>query len=339
MVKNSACVLSICIVLTTACTDVAEHEYLYTVGLNVFSTGDLSHLSNFPVAAHARAILTADDMLFVSGTDGFVHCYSTVTTDLLGENQVGSPSTWGYTDMVFNPLRETIYLAGSTGSILELSIPDCTVIAEFSVCASPIHLEVTSGTPGYLWVVDGTENTISQVHLEDNEYCGSLSYGDQSAITAIEASIYDDSLLVGTAMGFFRLETSGPGNLRSTFVSTSPADCRSLASIPGDSNFVAVIGFNDLSIGELCVYDDSMYLYPPQPFYNSVPLEGTYPLNASGSSGEYVYVLTCIGQGISRLSSYRAGSDYGIEASVDVPGYPLDLKVSHEGRIYALTYE
>ena len=326
------------LLLGLSCTEVTEQNILYTAGLNVYSLPDLSLIASIDVDSDGRCMTVSNEGIFVACTDGYMRSYSRDDHSLIEENQIGPASPSGYSDCEFNIISNSIYLIGTTGNVLEIDIPDCSVVDQFSPCSSPVELEVTMGSPGYLWVVDGQSNRIHQVHLMTNGHCGSIGYPPHFGITAIEASSYDDSLLVGTTDGFFRLETTGPGVFRSSWVKGVSENCLSLSGIPGDSNYVAVVQYGSSSkIGELCVYDDSTYAIPPSKFYNSFYLSGNYPILEPGGDGEFVYALTSYnGEGL--LTTYSVGIGSREVNQVAVPGNPLDLAVS-EGEIYVLTYE
>ena len=52
----------------------------------------------------------------------------------------------------------------------------------------------------------------------------------------------------------------------------------------------------------------------------------------------HAFVLSSIGESASRLISYNC-STYTVDQQIDLPGFPLDLKVSEDGIIHALTTE
>ena len=54
------------------------------------------------------------------------------------------------------------------------------------------------------------------------------------------------------------------------------------------------------------------------------------------SDGSHVYVLSYLGDDISRLVAYNC-SDYFIESQIDLQGFPLDLEISSGGTLLALT--
>ena len=339
MVRASSTLAAALVLFCMSCTDITEYSLTVTAGVNLYDPDDLTYLGSFPTPELAKSMFILNDHVYFTGTDGYIRSYDTVTRNLLEETMIGAASSVGYGEVVYNPLRNSIYVAGSTGNILEVSLPGCEVTDQFSVCALPTLLEVTTGSPGYLWVVDGVENEIHQVHLGTNGLCGSLKYSEVTAIRAIEASIYPDSLLVGTSRGFFRLSALGPGNLRSAFIKNFFGSCNCLSSIPGDSNFVTVYSDSDPMIGGIWVYTDNPLIVPPPRFYNAVPINGSYFMSEAGMDSSTFYVLSSDYSGTSTLSIYHTGENFGIYHQVEVPGNPLDIEVSGSGEVYVLTYQ
>lgn len=340
MVKRFASAVCVSAFMIAGCANVTEYELFYDARLNIYSEVNLALIDSLDLDPDARSILVRDNRIYVAGTDGYIRSYSTVTHSLLEENQVGAPAPSGYIEMEYNAFGNSIYLIGATGTIVDISVPNCIVTDQFSPCTSPVEIEITPGNPGYLWTVDGSENEIHQTHLATNGHCGSIAYPPHYQIGAISRSSYPDSLLVGTSGGFFRLETPSTGIFRSTWVKDVPWGCLALSDIPEDSNFIAILEMGlSTRIGELCVYDDSTYAVPPPKFYNDVSIPGMFFMMEPSAQGDYVYSLASVDGGGSILTTYRTGDDYGIETVVEMSGNPLDIYASEEGEVYVLIYE
>jgi len=328
------------VITVSACVDVTEFDMTYDSGLSVISPVDLSLVASFPDMINPRCIMLYPGTVFAASTEGTVYRFDAESYTLTGEYNVGVSSPAGYTQMVFSPVENTAYIIGSMGRLLELSIPECQVIDEFTLCSSPVEMAVTAGVLGYLWVVDGTSNTVYQVDIGTNQSHHSISFPGYCTIKCIEPSgYYQDSLLVGTSLITYKLEALSEGGIRATYVPDLFQSCVSLCSIPYDSNFVAVVGNYPYVIGELCAYDDSFYIDPPPRFYNTDQLTGDNVITAAANDYKHVYALSYLGDGVSRLSSYSYIAPYGINGYADFQGYPVDMKVSESGNIYVLTYE
>lgn len=324
--------------LLLGCSDITEYTSTVTAGLNLYDSETLAYSGSFPVPASARAMFLKDNRIYISCADGFLRSFHTETKNLMEEVKIGQASPSGYNVMAYNHFLSTLYIAGSTGNIIEVSIPDCEIRDDFSVCAFPVLMTVTSGDPGYLWVVDGVENSVCQVHLATSGFCGSKAYPEICQIRDIEASTYDDSLLIATSLGCYELSTSGPGLFRTRIVNGFTRDCISLATIPDDSNFVAVVEYGNMRIGEFWVYEESLVVDPPDHFFNWASIEGSSFITAPGSEDTSTYLLAGGTPSGTVLSVYTIGEDFGVHQSVEVPGSPLDIK-EYNGEVYVLTYQ
>jgi len=317
-----------------SCTNMAEYDITWQSSLVTLSSVDLSVTSVFQEVTSPRCIMVCPGYVFIASTEGKVYSFSTAGRELTGESIVGAPSPSGYSGMVYSPDEGTAYLIGAAGKILELSIPDCLVIDEFTVCASPAELEISPGNPGFLWVADPTENTIHRVNLQTNASYGQVNYSGETLFQCMEASFARDTLLVGTSYLVYRLEVLESGGLRSTFIDGLTGSFEDISAIPGEAFYIAVV--SDM-IGVLYPYGD--YTFSPSSSFTAYDaLEGDLHQTAAGSDSVHAYVLSYLGGGISRISSFSCGEDIGIDRYVDLEGYPLDIEVSEEGDIYVLAY-
>ncbi len=320
------------VVLFSGCTDIAEFDDAFSGGLHIISSVDLSTTSTITGIPGARSLLIYPGNIYVASTEGIVYHYDSESLDLIGEAQVGSPSPAGYYPIVLNGGDNSAYLVGTTGNILELSLPDCIVRDVFSVCQFPVALAVAPGNPPYLYVGDGPTNTVSQVSTRSNRLLESVDL--QYEVICIEAGWYADSLLVGTSGPAFFIEEYGPSNLLVVDAS-GLSHCQSLASIPNDSNFVAV---TRSQVGVVQFISDPVPGEPMIEFVGNIDIQGTNHLVAIGGDWQHAYVLSYIGDFTSRLISYNYVFKQ-IDQIVEIPGFPLDLKASNSGNIYVLTYE
>lgn len=328
----AACLLS--------CSNITELEMIYDAGLHIISAEDMQIVNTIPGIRNASALMLNEGKLFTASRDGIVRCYDSSDLTLIGEYVVGTASPAGYSEMVYSPTEKSAYLIGSMGKILELSIPDCEVLDEFSVSQSPIHLAVTRGAPGDLWVVDGPQNTINRVDIQRNVSVNTDNMGSYTIVTALEPSrYYSDSLLIGTTSGLYRLEATEYGNTRITTIKNlEVGSWTGLCSIPRDSNFVAIC--DESAISEVCVYDKTVSYPPITGSYNSSLIEGNGWIIAAASDSMNVYALGALGDGTCRLYRYTyIAPSCGVTGYADFNGYPVDLKISDAGDIYILTVE
>ncbi|MCK5133720.1 MAG: hypothetical protein KAR40_16400 [Candidatus Sabulitectum sp.] len=313
-----------------SCTDITEHEMAFKAGLHIISSEDFSTIKTITDMVGARCLLIYPGNVFVASTEGTILRYDSESLELLEEYPVAAPSPAGFSDMVFSSLEGTAYLIGSLGIILEINLPDCTVLDEFSVCQSPMKLALGPGSE-YLFVADGPSNKIYQVLIGNNKPYDSVSI--YYTIKCMEPSQNPDSMLVGTSDGLCLIEILSPSTIRYVVWGLQKA-YMALAAVPDDSIFVGVTR-NSVGIFDLFV----PLTEPPTPnFYGGVSIEGNTDFIAMGHDWQHAYVLSYLGDNTSRLVSYNYRF-HTISQEVEIPGYPLDLEVSGNGVIYALTTE
>ena len=317
-----------------SCTGLTEYDLSYESSLRVYSPVDLSLVASYPEMISPRCIMIIPGMVFVASTEGRVYSFDSETRELTGDYQVGAPSASGYGRMVHSPSEGTAYLIGATGKILELSIPECQVLDEFSVCSSPFDLEISMGFHGYLWVADAYSNSIFQVRLSDNKLFGQKEFMDTEVIQCIDALWASDTLIVGTSSLAYRVWNPGSGGLVRTFLADVAGSFQSLDAIWSTDCMIAV---KDNLLGVLKPF--SFYTVPPEPsFTREVCIEGS--LHEAGYAGDsqHGFALGYLGDMTCRLWKYYYVGSGEILFSEEIPGYPLDLKVSGGGDIYVLSY-
>ena len=313
------------------CTDLTEHEMAFNAGLHIISPEDFSTMGVISDMAGARSLLIYPGNFFVVSTEGTISRFDSESMGLVEVYQVGAPSPAGFSQIVFSTLKNSAYLIGAMGNIVEISMPDCTLIEEFSVCPSPVKLALGPGAQN-LFVADGPSSRIHQVSISNNKAYDNVSI--YFTINCMSPFQNPDSMLVGTSDGVALIEVLGPTDIRGSMLGT-PIFFLDLVAVPNDTVFV---GVSSSRVGIFDLYPLS--LTPPEsPFYGKVELEGSNHILAMGQDWQHAYVLSYLSdQGISRLVSYRYNS-HTISQEVDIPGYPLDLKVSGNGYIYVLTTE
>ncbi len=319
------------IVVFSGCTDITEFDAAFNGQLHIISAGDLSTINTISGITGARSLLIYPGNIFVASTMGLVYRYDSESMAFAGEYQVDSPSPSGFFQMTMDQSASSAYLIGAQGKIVQFSLPDCTVQNIFSICQAPVVLAVAAGSPSYLYVGDGPTNTINQISTGSHTVLSSCDLG--FSIKSIAVGLFADSIVVGTSRGIFLVEELGAGNLRISSL-LGPA-CNSLDDIPNDSSFVAT---TSESVGVLQFYKDPEPGNPSAGFVGEVGIEGIFHFIAAGNDWQHAYVLSYIGDNTSRLTSYNYAF-FRIDQQVEIPGFPLDLKVSGNNVIYALTYE
>lgn len=332
-----ACLLAVSLAFLIGCSEITEQEMAYESGLHMISA-DLEVIHSIPEIPGAASLLVYPGRLFVACTDGYVRVYDPADLELLYESQVGLASPAGYTSFIFSPSENTAYLTGDQGRILELEMPSCEVISEFSVCTAPTVIEITSGNPGHLWVLDGIENTVYSVELDDHTETASTRFLQLDQINSLEASGYEDSLMCTTCNGAFRLEMFGNTIRRTCVDARSPSNWGAISRIPNDSNFVALKSYgSSWQIGILSPYIELASIPPVPYFHGAYSVSGLLWLSVPGNDNHNVFAAGYQGDGISTLYRYSYIEPVGVKASADFQGYPLDMGSSGAGNLYLLT--
>ncbi|MCK5036083.1 MAG: hypothetical protein KAS73_09350 [Candidatus Sabulitectum sp.] len=330
----------ICSILFASCTNLTEYEMAFKAGLHVIAPEDFSVISTISDMPGARSLMMYPGNIFIASTEGLIYRYDSETLELVEAYQVALPSPAGFSQMVYCSLKNTAYLIGSLGNILEVSLPECTVIDEFAVCQSPTKLALGPGSE-YLFVADGPSKRIHQVSIDNNHAYDNV--GIYFNIYCMEPSPNPDSMLVGTSAGIDLIEVISPTDIRGTRLYQGGAFF-ALASVPDDTIYVGVkkplygAGEVAVSVGIVDVFIPEFADPPPPEFYETIEIEGTGHLLAMGKDWQHAYVLSYLGDNTSRLISYNYRFSETPQ-ELDLPGFPLDLKVSGNGVIYVLTTE
>ncbi|MCD6589061.1 MAG: hypothetical protein J7K88_10980, partial [Candidatus Fermentibacteraceae bacterium] len=261
----------ICSILFLGCTNLTEYEMAFEAGLHIIAPEDLAIISTISDIPGARSLLTYPGNIFIASTEGLIYRYDSETRELVEAYQVALPSPAGFSQMVYCSLKNTAYLIGSLGKILEVSLPQCAVIDEFTVCQSPTKLTIGPGSE-YLFVADGPSTRIYQVSVDNNESYDNISiYFD---IFCMEPSPNPDSMLVGTSAGIDLIEVLSPTCLRGTGLNRD-GPMVALAAVPDDTIFVGVGGAGNASVGTVDVFISGFVEPPPPEFYGTIGVDGT----------------------------------------------------------------
>ncbi|MCK5036084.1 MAG: hypothetical protein KAS73_09355 [Candidatus Sabulitectum sp.] len=321
-------------VLFPGCTDLTEHEMSFEAGLHFIAPEDFTIINTISDIPGARSLMMYPGNIFIASTEGRIYRYDSETRELVEVYQVAAPSPAGFSQIVYCSLKNTAYLIGSLGKILEVSLPQCTVIDEFTVCQSPTKLAI-GPVSEYLFVADGPSTRVYQVSIDNNEaYDNVWIYFD---IYCMELSPNPDSMLVGNSAGIDLIEVLSPTDLRGTQLYKG-GTMVALAAVPDDTIFVGVKGIHNAAVGIVDVFIPQFVEPTPPEFYEAIEIDGTAHFLALGQDWQHAYVLSYLGDNTSRLISYNYRfSETPLE--LDLPGFPLDLKVSGDGVIYALTTE
>lgn len=323
-------ICSVSLLSSIGCTDLTEYEIAINAGLYVISPNDFTQINTVSNLSGASALLLEGEDLFILSTEGFIYRFDTLTMEQTGEFTIGVPSAAAYSKIVFSNTKHTAYLIGNLGNIIEISIPDCTVIDEFSVCESPIELLLATDSE-YLFVADGPSSKLHQVAINGNTRRSNVFL--YYPILSMAACENPDSFVVGTSDGLNYVEVLPTSGLRSGRLTSEGKAYSAMEAVLEDT---ILVGMRNNFVGII----DAFHPEPmPGPyFYDAREVPGSYFSVAMGRDFEHAYILSYIGNNTSRLTSYNyLSSEEPME--LDLNGYPIDLKVSESGDIYVLTTE
>jgi len=337
MVKCSVPLL-LSLILLCSCTDLTEFKSAIEAGVHVIDSSDLSLIGSVTGIDGARSLCLVPGSFLVASTEGSVSFYDLETLAHERTSQVDFSSPAGFSRMIYSPMENSVYLIGSLGKIIEINAQTGEVIDAFSICESPIDLLMAGNNRPYLYVADTAAERILEVRIETNgvsRFCQMLS-----APRAIAEDHRPDTMFVVTLESADILSTKGAGVIyRRTLDNSMPF--LAAADMPDDTVLCAVMRapYTDMVVTIPAYFPSSM---PKQQDYQiwtgPVALEGDMHIIRTGADRTHAYVLSYLGNSVSRLSSYNYNT-YSLDGQMDLSGYPMDLTVSVTGEILVLTTE
>ncbi|PIE51998.1 hypothetical protein CSA37_08825 [Candidatus Fermentibacteria bacterium] len=272
--------------------------------------------------------------LFAATVDGEIYRFDTETFQLDEVFKVGNPSPSGWGEMVLSPEENSAYLIGSMGTIVEISLPDCQVVNQFNICVSPVALGISAGdpgvSPGYLWVLDGNRNRMHQVKLKNNVNYGSEAFPEGWVGSCMADGFAPDTVYAGTSYGLVLISSESLGSFAVRKYVTTNQNTWDVARMHDDSTMVVVYGSDPSFVSTFGKADSTGILQ------GTVAIQGQSHITAGGNDYTHAYVLSNIGDGMSRLSQYNTRSGT-IGLQTDIEGYPIDIQIGGTGMIYVLT--
>ncbi|PIE51995.1 hypothetical protein CSA37_08810 [Candidatus Fermentibacteria bacterium] len=329
--------------MLTGCAGITEVDNSFKSSLRMLEPGTMDEIAVIPCVSGASCMLSIPEKLLVVSNTGVLNIYDSETLQLVDSKVIGGSSLSGYRDMVLSPSGNSVFLIGAYSMLIELSLPDCEVLREFSVCTVPHSLAVTSGAPEYLWVTDGFENTVYQVDIDLGQSLCSTSIPDFFQIRLLEPSAYyHNFLLMGSSELLWKLEHREPGLVRLSYEKeTLYQSWDAITAIPDDSNFVAVTGDGDsFEIGKLYVSNEwkektSCWFI----FSDRAAVEGNYWQTEPGNDNKSVYCMGYSGNENTILYRYSYTEPAGLMEEKEFSGFPVDLAIGNSGNLYVLTRE
>jgi len=316
------------------CTDITEYSNVLEAGLHVVSAPDLTVTASFEGIRGGRSVCPMAGSVWVATTEGRILSFDTGTLQQDTSWTVGPSSPSSYSEMVFSPTENSVYLTGPYGTIIELACPDGAILDDFSVCEAPELLVVDDDGP-FLYMVDAATDRILEVRLQSNHVTRS-SQLQSPAVCLCNNDLRRDTLVLGTLDGARILSTTGTGILRS--IQFDDALLLGVTGIPFDSIHCAVrrTAGSDQIVTLDVFFPDT--LGGGSSWTGAVAIDGEIHRIAPGTDRVHAYVLSYVGGSTSRLVSYDF-RECRVDATLDLPGYPMDMRMTPSGNLAVLTVD
>ena len=308
------------------CKDITEADSAYRGQVTIFSE-ELVEIGSIPVDETPGCLMTFPGHLLVATKEGNLNLYNAETFELLGVHKIGPSTPEGYSEMIHIPERNSAYLIGAYGNILDVDLPECTVEDMFSVCQLPLDLVYGGAGSSFFYVSDGINNTLNRVNTSTNSSAGLYQFEEAIRTAALHAP---DSVMV-VSCGRTYVGSTGPGGtLYFTTALMEEASC--IGNIPNRDYTVAVSG-GDVGVLSYHLNEDSTeFIWT---FDQKIAVEGATS-HITCNTTFSAYLLSYTGNETSVLYQY----DYtngSILNQVELQGFPLDLEVTSSNNVFALT--
>jgi DNA-binding beta-propeller fold protein YncE len=309
----------------SGCHSATEVSGSVQSSVTFISTSDFSIVNTLEGIEDGRSICSINSTLFfVYNSSGRLYRIDSgemvIDTSFTIDTGTGQPSF----DMTSPPPRTSLFVLGSGGKIVHVSIESSTIVGTFSPGPSTVALCSSRSMPyAMIYAVDGQDDYVREI----NPSSYNVERSDLLMLTpsCVTMALNEDSLLVGSevdaAYSFVKLSSTsmsarppiGIGAVNDV-VPFNSSEMRYFASLPqwgSGSGYVARIE-------------------PPEPSSRGGYSVSGNPVKVSAdSNGQYLYVLSNTGSGTSLVTVID--ELYGwVIAEIPVIGYPWDMAVHGE---------
>jgi len=325
---------AITLLLLNGCHSFTEHSGAPKTGILFLDPFTLELTGSLDGVEGATAICNLKGGKFaVLGNTGVMHIYDGETMALDTSFTVGPPQSAGYGDMTFIPWKNSVYIIGAQGSILEVGVPDGTLRAEITGFGAPARI-VSTRTGGHVYVSDPVNQRVHGVSTQTNQKDRTFNYS--RVPTVLECNAWGaDTLLICTTdpggIGYMQPGETG-GWPRQVNIGTDATDM--ISSSFNRSMLTAHPNFSS-PWGQVCVVDS---LFPGYYVVGStISVPGNPYRLAFHDDQQHLYILSRhSGTGATvHLYHYQFESFAG---SADLPmATPVDMIFAAD-RLVILTY-
>jgi len=309
----------------SGCHSVTEMSGPVQSSVTFISTSDFSIVNTIEGIEDGRCISSINSTLFfVYSSSGRLYRIDSgemiVDTSFVIDTGSGQPAF----DMTSPPPRSSLFVLGSGGKIVHVSIESSTIVGTFSPGPSTVALCSSRSMPyAMIYAVDGQDNYVREI--SPSTYIIERSDSLRLTPSCVTMALNEDSLLVGSevdaAYSFVKLSSTsmsarppiGIGAVNDVTPFNSN-EMRYFASLPhwgSGSGYVARIE-------------------PPEPSHRGGYSVSGNPVKVSAdSNGQYLYVLSNTGSGTCLVTVID--ELYGqVVTEIPINGYPWDMVVHGE---------
>jgi hypothetical protein len=315
-----------------ACHQPVEYSSSAESGVTKIRVSDMTVVSNITGITDGRSLQSVGNTEFlVASGSGVLYRFDSEAMALDTSFVIGFGSGAGYREMIL-PKAGSIYVIGSAGKILEVSLQSNSVVDELVAGPLPVAM-CPSAVDQRFYVADGSDRRIREIDSETNTQLRESQPLDEVPV-GISAESYEKSFLfvccadeAGTVERI-SLSTLYPGEILLGGV------CTDISAFPAESVWAVVhpewYGAN----GKLSLC--SSFFIPET---QSIAISG-HPISICSVPGTTLfYILSYLGDGISRATAVNYFTAEN-EGHVDLEGFPWDITSHANGEfVLVLTSE
>jgi len=311
---------------TSGCHSVTEVSGSVQSSVTFISTSDFSIVNTLEGIEDGRCICSINSTLFfVYNSSGRLYRIDSgemiVDTSFVIDTGSGQPAF----DMTSPPPRSSLFVLGSGGKIIQVSIASCSVVGTFSPGPSTVALCSSRSMPNVMiYAVDGQDNYVREIN--PSSYIVERSDSLLLTPSCVTMALNEDSLLVGSevdeAYSFVKLSSTSMGARPPVGIGGAVNDVTPFNSSEG-SYFASLpewgTGSGRIERIEL----------PSPPHRGGYDITGNPVKVAADTNGQYVFVLSNTGSGTCLVTVIDEFHGF-VVAEIPIDGYPWDMAVHGE---------
>lgn len=315
-----------------ACENFTEYSGPPEAGLIFIDPDNLQIAGSLDGVPGARGLCAGlDGEFFVSSSTGRLYFCNSVSMTLDTSLVIGQGSSSGYSSMAHIPWKNSLYIVGPLGNILEVSVGQRAVVSDFTAGSAPSFILASRGND-FIFVTDPPGNRVRAVRTTTNSVQRNWLF-DETPTVMGNNPMGADTLLISTNcptwVSYMQpCETGGVSRAlkheAASDIVSSPFLNLILTAHPRPGN----------PTGRVAVIDS---LFPGFSIRHNVTVPGNPNLLQLHNDQIHFFVLSSGGDGTSTLFSYMITQSVSLVNSVELPGYPADM-IMAGNRLVILTF-